>query len=451
MEAPLALALWGNWRLFAGLVVVGCAVWLVCGLDYDRTVDRTTDDDYYWLYPRLNKSISVVKQTASVLFFSLLLAAAALAAWNEWAPRFGLPREPEIPSGAWGITVPPPGHSYWRAVGLMALFVTAFKAKRVLTTPRYDAFISYRSTDAHLVRQVADRLIASRGRVWFAEYEVLISGREKFQEAIDAGVSRSARLVAFTGDAYAASAHCRGELAKFLSRARPRRVVEVRLHGGAQTHRHFPRLAESDSTTETERDPILDFLRQSCDWPVDPPAGEGAGGGASHFEGVCLGRRFRIDTTGWEQHGEGRGGEVAGGNYESPTFRRRLAGGRTVFVNLVWGPEASEEARRRHLPEADDREMYDALLEYVGRLHLERVGGRVRGVHLLFHGRLSQMCVTYWTSGYWTRKTSIVLPNPAPGEMPAEFVFTFGFDGPFTEYCRHAHLMDRLALSLDWR
>lgn len=444
----LAFELWGNWQLLSGLVIMGCALWLVCGLDYDRTLDRTTDDDYYWLYPRLNKGISVVKQLVSLVFFGILLAALALSIWNHWAPRFGWPPEPELPTGAWGFSLPPPTHSFWRAVALSAIFVTLFKAKRALVTPRYDLFISYRSKDAHVVRQVADQLIASSGRVWFAEYEVLLQGREKFQQAIDAGLSRSARVLAFTNDVYADSEHCRHELEHFLKRASPARVIEIKMPAGEKTHRFFPQLRESTSQTATRAEEVLAFLKEKYGWPIDLPAE--AAHAPTHFEADCLGRRFRLDTSGWEPHASPGGGLDAGGNLESPTFRREVGGGQMIFVNLVWGPEPSAEARRRHLAGADDREMYNLLLDYVDT-HIDRVEARVRGVHLLFHGGLSQMCVTYWTHGYWTRKHSVVLPHPKRGDAPAEFVFTFGFNGPFKDYCRHAYLMDRLVLSLEWR
>lgn len=438
-----ALAPWGGWRAIAGLAVAACALWLVYGFDYDHTVDRKTDDDYCWLYPRLNKAISAVKQFASLAFLSVLLAAVALAVWNQWAPRLGLPPAADLSAHFDHWRLPPADHTYWRAVALSALVVTLLKARRASRTPRYDLFVSYRSTDAHVVRQVADALIAAGGRVWFAEYEVLIRGREGFQKAIDDGLRRAARVLAFTGDHYAASGHCRGELERFLSRASPTRVVEVRTDGGAETRRRFPSLRESVGLSSRDPSEILGFLRERYGWPVEAPA-KTAGGPPRVFEAECLGRRFRLDVTGWAQHA------AAGREGESPTFRRE-AGGRQMFVNLVWGPDVSEEASRRRRAGADDREMYDMLMEYVGSRHLEGVGGRVRGVHLLFHGGLSQMCVTYWTRGYWTRKCSVVLPHPDGRGAPAEFVFTFGFDGSFRDYCRHAHLTDELVLSLAWR
>ena len=88
--------------------------------------------------------------------------------------------------------------------------------------------------------------------------------------------------------------------------------------------------------------------------------------------------------------------------------------------------------------------MYDYLLSYAPR-HLGVVGGDIRGVHLLFHTRLSQFGLRYWTEFYWTRKVSVTIPNETTRET-AEFVFTFGFWGTFPEYCGYTGVMDTLVM-----
>jgi hypothetical protein len=76
-------------------------------------------------------------------------------------------------------------------------------------------------------------------------------------------------------------------------------------------------------------------------------------------------------------------------------------------------------------------------------------------VHLLHVGGYSQYATTYWfdepriRSGYWTRRYSVVLPNPWTEDV-VEFAFTFAFFGPFREYCRNTSEMDRIVRSLRW-
>jgi hypothetical protein len=119
-------------------------------------------------------------------------------------------------------------------------------------------------------------------------------------------------------------------------------------------------------------------------------------------------------------------------------------------VNLWAHPETSRPGQRLEQT-VDDRQMFEFLVSFA-RGHLRRVPGRgvrLRGVHLLFHSNLSQVGMTYWNGRYWTRKVSLVIPNPT-SRQTAELELTFGFLGPFAEYCRHVALMDRLALSLRW-
>jgi hypothetical protein len=118
-----------------------------------------------------------------------------------------------------------------------------------------------------------------------------------------------------------------------------------------------------------------------------------------------------------------------------------------IHVNMIAGPETAPVARRQDRT-ADDREMYDILRRHVP-YHVGQLGAKLHGVHLLFHHDLSQMAVTYTMRGYWTRKHSIILPHPSHGQ-PAEFLFTFGFPGPFQEYCRHVRIMDSLVATLAW-
>ena len=74
---------------------------------------------------------------------------------------------------------------------------------------------------------------------------------------------------------------------------------------------------------------------------------------------------------------------------------------------------------------------------------------RLRGLHLVFHQGLSHMALTYRLGFLWSRKYSIIVPNRSTGQM-AEFVFTFGTQGTFGWFLRHAPAMDRLVTSLDW-
>ena len=307
----------------------------------------------------------------------------------------------------------------------------------------YDLFVSYKSQDAAVAREVVDRLIASGLSVWFAEYEVLLL-RDRFREAILRGIGRSPVALAITNDRYAASVHCRMEMEELLQRLGPSQVMEARLPPEDETHRTFPELAGSRQVESSSVDDILDFVRRETGWGIGPaPTTEGSR--PRTVEGRAFGGTYVLDSSGWEV--DERGGErLEGETIRGPVFH--LAEGEHRLVgNIYSGPEVAPEARREGRT-TDDRAMYDALIPYV-RKHVGTLDAGVRGVHLLFHGGFSQMLVTYRLAGYWTRKYSVILERPGKAH-PTEFVFTFGFFGPFREYCRHAHLMDRMVKTLRW-
>ena len=158
---------------------------------------------------------------------------------------------------------------------------------------------------------------------------------------------------------------------------------------------------------------------------------------------ACLGRPLRLNTTGWRLTKPGRRDDE--GSTQGLEFK--LQGRYPLAVNLYSGLETSFPGQRQDQA-IDDRRMYDYLLEYAPR-HLGRLQTKPTGVHLFFHKGLSQMALTYWMEHYWTRKYSLVIPNPKTGGM-AEFLLTFGFIGSFEEYCLHTSLMDDFARSLDW-
>jgi hypothetical protein len=332
--------------------------------------------------------------------------------------------------------LPLPGRDGWvrlaRAAAAMWIGLV-----RSLRGPRYDAFISYKSHDVGMARAIADQLIGSGLRVWFAEYQILLRRYEKFQAAIDMGIRRSRYGVAITNDRYADSVHCQHEMRQLLEHCEPGNVLEVRLPPEPRTQGLFPALARS-------------------------PSHDG--------QAACMDWRYRLDVTGWTVTQPGHHALRDWGHSEWREIRSRDdlhrayahhfvpvsfdgpelrwdGDGPRLMMNLHAGPESSDH---RHISSADDREMYRELMTYLPR-HLHRLPfARLRGLHLLFHDGRSQLAVTYRWGGYWTRKCSVIVRHPqAP--LGTEFVFTFGFKGSFEEYCRRTCVMERVVASLEWR
>jgi hypothetical protein len=325
------------------------------------------------------------------------------------------------------------------------------------TSPDFDVFVSYKSDDVMVVRPVANALMAAGARVWFAEHQVLIADRERFQERIDDGIRRSARGVVFTNNRFVGSQYCRRELDQLLEVAGPGNVVEVLLPGEEAPHREYPALGESEAIDSSDREEIGQLLaaRLGVRLAERPrprrrgyrdAAGRHAGtrGQPQAFEGELLGRPYRIALDGWAIEKDPATDERYSGML--PEFKYAVKWP-PLFVNLACGPDVAPEAERFQEVEGD-RAVYEYLLEYAPR-HLEAIGADVRGVHLLLKDGRSQMGLTYLNQDIWTRKVSVIVPNPAVSAM-GEFVFTFGLFGSFEEYCLMASTMDDLAMSVSW-
>jgi hypothetical protein len=321
----------------------------------------------------------------------------------------------------------------------------------------YDVFVSYKSEDVSVARAVADGLTAARGRVWFAEYEILLSGRESFQERIDEGIHHSAHGLVFTNDKYVGSPYCRRELDQLLEFAGPECIVEVTLPREEAPHREYPSLDRSHSLDLRDPDEILRRVGSRIGIsPVERPAPRrrgyrdaagrhsGTRGQPGAYEGSLAGRTYRIALDGWTiEKDPVRDPRYAGW---APEFKYAVERP-PLFVNVVAGTEVSPEAQRLNEVEGD-RAVYEYLLEYAPR-YLGATGADVRGVHLLVKDGRSQMGLTYFKDDFWTRKVSLIVPNESIAAT-GEFVFTFGLFGSFRQYCLMARVMDELALSLTW-
>lgn len=311
---------------------------------------------------------------------------------------------------------------------------------------RYDAFISYKSRNVDTARLIADRIAASGKSVWFAEYQVLLVKRDRFQEAIDKGIRKSRYGIALTNDDYAGSVYCNNEMAQLLDACGPSKILEIMIPHEPETHIKYRQLKESPSHKYTgNADDALKFVAHNTGWKIVPRMPPAHSAGIDLFEGDCLGGPYSIDVSGWELvspsfHGGG------------PCYVRSLEG-KDLFWNLQHGEEFSREAyeaRIRLTRETEDR-LYRDLCRYANRyFSMYKPGAKVAGVHLLLMSGASHFAVTYKDGHFWKRRYSIMLKRPGSSKT-AEFVFTFQFPGKFKDYCRCVEVMDNLVKTLEWQ
>lgn len=446
-----------SWLLTSLIAAVVCAFVLVRMLRWDERFDQTLDPEYHWLYPSIDRTSSVVKLTFRLILFSAFFAVASMFVWNGVAPRFDRARVP-VPLAEMPLAEVAGYTLFFKVAFAWIVVLLAIYAARCLMTSLYDVFISYKSEDVVLARRIADGLLAAGWRVWFAEYQVLLQRRERFQVAILRGIFSSRFGLALTNNLWAQSEHCDLEIRALLKALSPGEILELRVPSEELPHRHNPELAGSPFLESGDVAKILSFVQTATGLraPAAPPIATPTSG--RRYEANAGGRPCSLLVEGWTLHESGRASD---GSLNGQTFRYDGAEEGKLFVNVYSGPEKTREGQRINQT-IDDRQMFDALIEWAPT-HVNRVEAKVRGVHLLFHTGLSQMALTYWVreravdgpagrvrvGGYWARKVSIIIPNRATGET-AEFVFTFAFRGAFAEYCRYALVMDAFALSVEW-
>ena len=432
------LALWAQVALMLGAALL-CAIAAVRILRIDERTDRTVDAEYRLLFPTTDSAASVVKAVVRYVAVSGVLSLVAAAAAHLVRPLgAGL-----FVAGTVRLTEPY-ADLMLGSMAVIAPMALAADALRATRRPLYGMFVSYRSHDAAFAREIADLMIASGIRVWFAEYEILLVGREHFQRAIDTGIRESGAAIAVTSEEYFGSTYCDREMSRLSARLDPGRLLEVRA-------RAVPAGLRSRSPVPEEA--LVPYSVSAVLEQVDKLTGvrtvrsERSSAIRSVTIGECMGRPFSVDVGDWERI-----------ESDGPLPSFRFGADPPVLMNVAWGPEIAPEARMRETD--DDRVMYDELMRYAAG-YMERLQGKIRatgrgagrtrvvGVHLLFCGGYSQLALTYHNGMFWSRKVSIVLRNPVTSEI-AEFAFTFGCPRPYPEYLRHTAEMDRVATSLRW-
>ncbi len=312
----------------------------------------------------------------------------------------------------------------------------------------YDFFMSYKSEDVATVRHVAEHLIAEGLNVWFAEYTILLSDRQRFQDFVDKGICQSRYGVCFTNDRYIGSPYCRIEIEQLLDPAicGPENLIEIRLPSEPLPHRKYPQLADSPSLEYLSVAQVLQHIRDVSHIPIRPIMRPGFLE-ERRREFPYAGRRYSLDLAGWEFE-DRLVLPTDHGSVEGPKFTRRCEGSDAMGHVVIGQQDVSRKSVRGGTQ--DDRAYYYDALKFADVFYRTYWKQPCVGVHLLFVQDSSQVALTtLFQSGVWSRLYSVVVPHPDSG-VDIEFAFFFFFKGNFQEFCRHAYGMDRLVQSLAW-
>jgi len=308
----------------------------------------------------------------------------------------------------------------------------------------YDIFISYKSQDVELARKLADILIVSGKKPWFAEYEILLSKRNKFQEAIDYGAQHSTYGLAITNDPYAESPYCSREIDLLLKYCHPGNILEIQLPREDLPHKKFTQLSTKAKSLESrEINEILNFIEKETAWELQRELYVTNLKDNLYYDQL-YNYPYCLNVKGWQLSGYNptQHPYVVGG--PEFTFYNKLS---NIKFNVFYGFYNQPEAvKRLKLRQTDDREIYDTIIKFANN-YLKETHAEVKGVHLLFIENYSQFVVSYHRGNYWIRRYSIVIEHPIL-KNPVEIVFTFGITDSFKNYCHYASVLDNVVKSM---
>ncbi len=342
-------------------------------------------------------------------------------------------------------------------------------------------FVSYKSEDANLVRQVAEQLLACGLDLWFNEYRIMAAEYDRFEEAIDAGLARATHAVVFTNDRWARAEWCNVEMRGLLERIPDRsRIVEVAVPWENGPREVFPDLLgqpaivyhgdpRRPSHDEVHRLVVEILARLGFTTSLEAlPAVESKAAWLKSAGVTFDPGPFRL----WR--------ERTRYNVLSRWLRSDIVLGlRTIVYHLgtdrdvsmdVYATNYESPISRLEIPEtgaSDDRAVYGAYREYAKSWfpsehgHFRHIEHLPKGLHLVFVEGTSQIGLTYVSKmegetepgTRWERRYAVRIPNPlrpgAEGELA--FVFSVGLPGDEATqtraFCRLAPWFDAVVTS----
>lgn len=323
----------------------------------------------------------------------------------------------------------------------------------------FDLFVSYKSHDANIVRILAEQLLAQGVKVWFAEYLILLSQREEFQNFIDDGIATSEYAICVTNERYSKSKHCQKEIDQILAEFDAANIVEIKVPN--EPHHYEEKFyAKGIKSKEFKKDTIgelIEFIGGTFKLNLLPIQFEALEKTDIHdFD--YHGLRFKINLAGWEIEKGSESYEDSKVDDVRMFVASRTCGKLAIRADLVVGKSKNLSGMSiSNLTKLDDEyEYFDAALKLFKLYSSGAMGGWEQillGVHVI---RLNNASHPAFTSHdvkrpAWWRQYCIVCTDPRT-KNDIEFSFHFYVDSSeatFNDFCRHAYIMDHLVLSLD--
>lgn len=296
-------------------------------------------------------------------------------------------------------------------------------------TERRDFFLSYKSEDANLVRQVAECLASNGFSVWFAEYEILLPNYDDFQTAINKGLENCQSGILFTNPRYWSSKYCKHEADFLRENLNPRRVLDISLTGPT----NLPSLISEIG--------LRTGLKLHC--PVLQKAAE------TTFSARCTEIGFK--TTGFclEQWNNASVDGSDQARFRSLDPNLPLEFNVRFDFNLQYAP--GKPYIIAVSPVADDRNLYKERMVFAKwwMREMAKLGAPPveEGLHLVWRAHRTHVALTHRFADQWMRKYSLIIDGPGLSRR-TEVLLTFAIRGDFRRFCTATVLMDRIVESV---
>ncbi len=294
---------------------------------------------------------------------------------------------------------------------------------------RRDFFLSYKSEDANLVRQVAECLVSNGFSVWFAEYEILLSNYEAFQAAVDNGLENCKFGMLFTNPRYWDSSHCKHEAERLRKNLNPEMVLDISL------------------TVPTNLLSIISDISSQTGLKLDCTIPQKAA--ETTFSARCT--EIGFSTTGFclEQWDNASVDGSDQARFRSLDPNLPLGFNVRFDFNLEYAP--GKPYTMATAPVANDRELYNERREFaewwmkeMGNLGAPPVE---EGLHLVWREQRTHVALTHRFADQWMRKYSLIIDGPGLSRR-TEVLLTFAINGDFRRFCTATVLMDRIVESV---
>jgi len=312
---------------------------------------------------------------------------------------------------------------------------------------KYNFFISYKSENVSIAREICEALIVNGCNVWFDEYTILLTGREDFKQAILDGISESEFGICLTNLGYSKSEYCREELQTMLKNENcgPKNIIEIRYPTKLSPSHTFPELSQSFSFQYKNLKETLKSIQKATGFRLHPNKKDTVEEPEKHtffYKNI----RYSLQLVGWNLSEDSFKHRDSLNDCESHFYRK---GKKTGIRGHLSVQEKPALIRKLTTSKIGQKAYLEDLINEARSLYSAGSGKTCYGVHLVQLNGFGHVAFTiYKEPGLWLRKYDIVLPFGGKGK-DINFQFEFSYRGHFRGFCGATADFDKLVLSLN--